>query len=219
MNLKVYLSEVALLFLVGLTSTRGQESASFQFGKPFFASTASRGAKTISLTLPGSSDFHLNSSSTLDLRTSYAAMPEDAKLPQVSFVLLYANRSSTFVLSNATRSTSTPLCFEGPIGGVQEVTLVMSAAEEVELEFNLSVADLALPFGSAAEAEVTPGLPATYLVDPVAGGSMNDRYLLRVENTDNSTKDVCMIVTAYSNHCPYKNQVRTRMLLFLNTLS
>lgn len=71
-----------------------------------------------------------------------------------------------------------------------------------------------LPFDKEVVKEVSVNDPVTILVDPVsvAGASRKDRYILSVEDVGeigSHSENLCMIVAAYGNSCPFKDRVIT----------
>eukprot|EP00095_Tigriopus_kingsejongensis_P000166 maker-scaffold487_size158652-snap-gene-0.34 protein:Tk00166 transcript:maker-scaffold487_size158652-snap-gene-0.34-mRNA-1 annotation:"sid1 transmembrane family member 1" len=172
-------------------------------GEPFDVDVRA-GGQSLALNLPPMS---LNASASLALMAQYA--PDVVgPVPSVSIVLLFHNESLAWSLNHQSRSSSKRLCFSDH-GPMDTVALVLYSGQDTRIRLNLAALDLALSFDAEVTTEVAMNHPVTFLVDPVPNGTMEDRYLLRVQNLNPESEHICTIVAAYARACPFRDQANT----------
>ncbi len=160
----------------------------------------------------------LSSSVTLLLSTTYA---EDEELQSsVFFTLLASNYSSSWSISPVFQKHAAMLCFASrPVFHRATLVARVSGNDTVKVRVGQVRRIIGLDFGVSKKVVVSPGTPATFLVDPVSGpdATSRDRYFLRVRSLDDHSARVCAIVAAYAKECPFKDgetSVRTADMWF-----
>ena len=147
---------------------------------------------------------HFNSSSTLNLSITFDQAPSNSTLVKVN--VLYQNQSTALSISHKKSKASMIFCFDEDSGTDSFIVMARSDSKTT-VRFILQAIDIELAFKEQRSAIVSPESPSTFLVNPMSAGDASrfDRYVLQV-TSDEETKDICMIVAAYGNRCPFKNQ-------------
>ena len=156
-----------------------------------------------------------NSSNTIRVHTRFLPGATSASFEVITFVAVYGETSLEYKISNETRSGSCTLCFT-EVPNYESLSLIARTREAVKVELTLKHESIKLRLSDHDEPTIktnvasTVNNPLTFLVDPASDvdAERNDRYLLLVKDVggiDSSSADVCMVVAAYSNSCPFKD--------------
>lgn len=154
-----------------------------------------------------------NSSNTIRVHTRFLPGATTADFEVVTFVAVYGETSLEYKISNETRSGSCTLCFT-EVPEYEYLSLIASTKEAVKVELTLKHESIKLRLSDRDEPAMktnvtaTVNNPVTFLVDPASDvdAERNDRYLLLVKDVGGiNSADVCIIVGAYSNSCPFKD--------------
>ena len=156
----------------------------------------------------------LNSSNTIRVYTKFLPAASTASFEVVTFVAVYGETSLEYKISNETRSGSITLCFTD-VPDYENLTLIATAKEAVKVELilkkpesiKLRLTDHDEP-AMKEKFTATVNNPVTILVDPASDvdAERNDRYLLLAKDVGGkNSENVCIVVGAYSNSCPFKD--------------
>ena len=168
-----------------------------------------KGTTVIEYALP----YGFNSSNTIRVQARFLPGRTNATYEAATFVAVYGETSLNFKITNETRSGSCTLCFTD-YPQYENLTLIATAKEAVKVELTLKSESIKLTLTDhdepAVETKVTAtdNNPVTFLVDPASDvdAERKDRYMLLVKDVGSvDSKNVCIIVGAYSNTCPFKD--------------
>ena len=167
-----------------------------------------KGTTVIEYELPSG----LNSSNTLRVQTRFLPGVTLASFEVVTFVAVYGETSLEYKISNETRSGSCTLCFTD-VPEYENLSLIITTREAVKVKLTLKPESIKLRLSDHVEPAIKTNVttsvnnPVTFLVDPASDvdAERNDRYLLLVKDVGGiNSADVCVVVGAYSNTCPFK---------------